>query len=607
MLKHFLLTFAGILFSLGISAQELTRQEIKSSNDFYYGTGTGYSENEAREHAISRVSQMISVNISSKFTKRVEETQEDINSQVNQVIETHSMATLNNVDSKVKMLAGGRYEVFSYIKKTDVTKIFDERRKMIASMYKKAKSNEEKGNLKFALKYNYFGLLLLQSIPEEHVVHHNINLTQELPAAINRILNGIEFRLINDRQVSDKQRRLIVDVTYQNKPVSLMDVTFWSGSENRASTTVRNGKAIIDLFGSSISFDDLKIFTEYMNYNARKEFKPVETLWPILKKPTFNNMRKLSLDDLHTSTSVAETKKNDLKLNYDKSADVPEDKILENTQIFLNVLKQKNPTESFREDPFLETKLSNYLEHNRPEPAGLDYELKINSTIGGYEVRSIPVIHHYPTLSKNHTKQTTEYCILDFDKQGNLIDFNLSITESLYEKFRKQGDFANDWQQRQEIVKFVEKYRTAYLTRDIETIDKMFADDALIIVGREVKRKPKLKDNVKYNQLPGQPTYEKIRLTKKQYISRQKNVFKHQKDISLDFSTFEINSKSNAENVYGVEMRQNYASTTYADEGYLFLMIDFNEANPTIYIRAWQPNEWDSASLVNTANFRVYK
>jgi hypothetical protein len=65
--------------------------------------------------------------------------------------------------------------------------------------------------------------------------------------------------------------------------------------------------------------------------------------------------------------------------------------------------------------------------------------------------------------------------------------------------------------------------------------------------------------------------------------------------------------KNNAEGIYGVEMRQNYSSTTYADEGYLFLLIDFREKDPLIYIRAWQPNEWDSNALINTSNFRIYK
>ena len=69
----------------------------------------------------------------------------------------------------------------------------------------------------------------------------------------------------------------------------------------------------------------------------------------------------------------------------------------------------------------------------------------------------------------------------------------------------------------------------------------------------------------------------------------------------------DIVKKNNAQNVYGVEMRQSYASTSYSDEGYLFLLIDFNERDPLIYVRAWQPNEWDESSLVKTANFRIYK
>lgn len=80
-----------------------------------------------------------------------------------------------------------------------------------------------------------------------------------------------------------------------------------------------------------------------------------------------------------------------------------------------------------------------------------------------------------------------------------------------------------------------------------------------------------------------------------------------QKDIFLDFSNFNIVKKNNAKNVYGVEMRQAYNSTTYSDEGYLFLLIDFGESDPLIYVRAWQPNEWNDSTLVRTANFRIYK
>jgi hypothetical protein len=40
-------------------------------------------------------------------------------------------------------------------------------------------------------------------------------------------------------------------------------------------------------------------------------------------------------------------------------------------------------------------------------------------------------------------------------------------------------------------------------------------------------------------------------------------------------------------------------------EGYLFLLIDFNEQFPQIYIRAWQPQEWNTESLIDLGNFNL--
>lgn len=137
--------------------------------------------------------------------------------------------------------------------------------------------------------------------------------------------------------------------------------------------------------------------------------------------------------------------------------------------------------------------------------------------------------------------------------------------------------------------------------------DIMFADKALILVGRKIKP-VKLPDNmINYQKFTNQPDYEYLRLTKENYLKRQQQVFNLQNDIFLSFSSFDIIKKNNTEGVYGVEMRQSYSSTTYSDEGYLFPLIDFTEKNPLIYVRAWQPNEWDEDPLIKTVNFKIYK
>jgi hypothetical protein len=273
---------------------------------------------------------------------------------------------------------------------------------------------------------------------------------------------------------------------------------------------------------------------------------------------------------------------------------------------FLDIIAsggKNNIRQKYAHDPFLRDKILNYVKYNHPKPLSNTVKAKINKTKSGYELRKIRMLHSYPSIHK----QSTEYLVLDFNDKGNLIDVNTSITENLYQTFVKQSKFGKDWNKRQQIIKFVEKYRTAYLTRDIETVDLMFAEDALILVGRKIKRKKLPENAVQFHKLGNEPDYEYIKLTKENYIKRQRKVFNAQKDIFLDFSSFDIVKKNNAKNVYGVEMRQSYASTTYSDEGYLFLLIDFSERDPLIYVRAWQPNEWNDSSLVRTANFRIYK
>ena len=283
-----------------------------------------------------------------------------------------------------------------------------------------------------------------------------------------------------------------------------------------------------------------------------------------------------------------------------------EQKIEAETDRFLQLLRDpgllvsRNP---YQTDAFLNQKVRDYIRHNQPRPLDEKLNAALLKTGWGYELRSIRVLHRYPSIPK----QSTEYLVLDFDEEGNLKDLNLSITSNLFEKFVQQAEYGQDWGNRQVIIKFLEKYRTAYMTRDIKTVDMMFAEDALIIIGREIRRRQMPDNMVQYTKLNQQPDYEYIRLKKADYLKRQMDVFSTQQDIALDFGSFDIIRKNNVEHVYGVEMRQSYASTSYSDEGYLFLLIDFNEQDPLIYVRAWQPNSWSEEELIRTANFRIYR
>lgn len=612
MTKNLTITFIFVIAVLAVNAQQLTKPEIENSGIYFYGSGISNDENQAREEALREISEQIAVKVSGKFEMKTKETDTKYQETATSIVETYSMATLSEVESIRTMQPDGRIEVFSYVSKESVRNLFDERKKLVYNMFESGKTNEATGKLGFALQNYYFGLVLLKSVPEENITVQGTNLTIEIPKAIKGILQGIHFKLIDDDKLTDKERVVSFEVSYNGEPVNLMQYRFWDGFQIGGAGQVRDGKTTISLLGSSVDFSNLKIYTEYQFYNARKEYSAVEQLWDLVVQPEFDNQQNI---DLPEPVKVVENDKpkmvqavnTQISLNIISEFPVNVmDEILVSTDNFVKLLNQKDEvslTAFFADDPFLFTKTKDYIGHNNPTARLGKTEAKVNETRNGFEVRKIEVHHSYPTISR----QSTEYLVLDFDKMGRMTDFNLCITDDLYEKFVEQSVYGKDWDNRQEIIKFVEMYRTAYLTRDIKTIDLMFAEEALILIGRKIEPSQKKQADVTYQQLPGQPGFEQLQLTKQQYLTRQKQIFDKQKDIFIDFSAFDIMKKNNSPGVYGVEMRQNYSSTTYADEGYLFLLIDFTEKDPLIYIRAWQPNEWDSTALVNTSNFRIYK
>lgn len=610
MSKQLLLIF--ILLSQQLFSQQLTKDKIITSGDYYYGSGVSEDEHAARDHALQEISSMIAVTVSGSFEietiEAMEQRERELNEKATSIIQTYTTATLRDVQTIREVARGGRVEVFAYISKASVKRLYEERKQLILAMFEQGKKNADGGNLAFALKQWYFGLILLKSIPEEQVMAGTTNLTVALPAAINHTLNNIQFELQSDMQQDDGFRELELSVTYRGKPVSLLHYRFWDGRDDNGSGQVRDGKTVLRLTGASTHFDQLKLYPQYSYYTARRENPMVESLWDLVKRPDFNNERNLKLEfEKKKDQGVMRGIDTPVKLSLHHTPELEVAPVIkEQTRKLVSLLEAGDASAAsiaYSTDPFLSQKLLHYMRLNQPKPIGLMQDMKISPTRNGYEARKLMVRHIYPSINK----QSTEYLVLDFDTTGKLVDVNMSITEALYDKFVQQATYGKDWQQRQEIIKFVEKYRTAFHTRDLETISMMFADEALILVGRRIEKRKKSDNEVSYIQLPGQPGFAQLKLSKEEYLSRQKRVFDSQRDIFIDFSSFDISSKSNAPNVYGVSMRQHYASTTYADEGYLFLLIDFEQKDPLIYIRAWQPNEWDTNVLVNSANFRVFK
>jgi len=600
-------------FMLGFSALAATQnaQEIyiRESGEYYWGEAAARTQEEARAVAVDNLVKSISVTVQSSFENKVVEKDGELDEKVQVIMRSYAGATLRNVET-LSSRSDGRIRVFAYLSKAEVEKIFAERRRLAYELYQSGERQRLAANVRGALKQYYFAMLLLRSLPDVMVTVESVNLTVTLPEKINQVLANIAFDLQKDESLGEKARQLTFDVTLNDQPVQLLDFTFWDG-DRQVNVGARDGVATLALYGSSIGFSTLDAQIKYEYYESRGEVPAVQDLWEAVARPDFWQQSrkkiglKLSFKEKLTH-ALTGSRGSEIRLSIPDrfaSTEMPLEQVAGSIRDFQTGLRSSGDTlGAMVEDTFLSNKFTNFLRYGRPELQDNFVNAVLQPTWHGVEVRRLPVILHYPTLNR----QNTEYLVFDADSNGVGMDFNTSLNQSVYEQFVENDRFVDEWLQRQTILKFMEKYRTAYLARNLEMINQMFAENALIIVGRVIREKPPGPDQPRYRQIGDQPDIEYLRYTKKAYLARQKAIFNSQEDLLIEFNSFRIMRKEGTKNVYGVELRQNYASTTYADEGYLFLLIDFNGSDPLIYVRSWQPEEWRPEQLIRAANFKIH-
>lgn len=123
--------------------------------------------------------------------------------------------------------------------------------------------------------------------------------------------------------------------------------------------------------------------------------------------------------------------------------------------------------------------------------------------------------------------------------------------------------------------------------KDIDFINQVFSEDALIIVGKVIQQQ-------KEDGFLNVRQVEYNLRSKKQYLEQLAKVFAANEHISLSFNQQKVVQHPTKQGFYGVTLKQGYRSDSYADDGYLFLLWDFrNPEQPQIHVRTWQPAMMD--------------
>lgn len=205
----------------------------------------------------------------------------------------------------------------------------------------------------------------------------------------------------------------------------------------------------------------------------------------------------------------------------------------------------------------------------------------------GYQVRAIPIT--MKPIDSSYDQSIDRELTISLNKSGIITGVRPAweLQEDVSKIMDSPGGVA-DTRQRREILKWVEDFRCYYNERNLNALNKIFSDDALIITGSVVTARKNQGDmSVRLGQNVNYTVQSKT-----QYINNLSRVFKNNARLNVEFDHISVVMHGAKTNIYGVTLHQKWQSSSYSDEGWLFLLWDFNEPEkPKIHVRTWQPEQ----------------
>lgn len=216
-------------------------------------------------------------------------------------------------------------------------------------------------------------------------------------------------------------------------------------------------------------------------------------------------------------------------------------------------------------------------------------ERAIQTPRGEWQIRNIHLIMMPQTKEQDSWKKYQE-AVITVDNKGEIVDFHLAVNPDLYIKVMSGASDVDDFVQRQLILEYVERFRNAYCLKDINFLQQVFSEDALIITGKVITS---VKSDVNRMSMNNKKVIYS-RQSKKQYLTNLERVFRNNKHINVLFDEIKVVKHPAKADFYGVTLKQGYSSDHYSDEGYVFLLWDFSNVDaPQIHVRTWQPDKID--------------
>ncbi|CVI71704.1 MULTISPECIES: LPP20 family lipoprotein [Bacteroidales] len=595
--------------------------KIKADPAYKWGEGSGYTLEEADKEALENLVRSVSVSVSSSFSQQEAQMAVDDESLFSENIEsrmkTYSFATLQNV-GQIILSEENPAKIFRYISQSEIDKSFEARQDRALSFVNDANKALKSAQIGDAIKYYYWAMVLLNTIPNGAAVKSRFEDGSETLVytwchdRICRIIDDLTFE-VSDMRQSPSYSTVVFDVRFRGIPVADLDFQYWMGQRYSPLYSVKDGRGTAD-FEHLSEGDRLKLKIEYQYAHIAKNLDAelrgcFETDVPAFPLGNIQKFVPVMIQKNEQEDKAVSGRKSKKKEN---SATIPETQ--DDLRISAYARNQEEEYEPVKfATPLDETPYREIMRRIEAAIGQRDYEsVSPLFTPDGYDMfnklvaygkASIVAAPHYRFIQFGdevvcrsipmqfrfrNNKVFIEDVTFRFDKDGRIDSIAFTLPDSI-EALLFDAGFRWNNHSRLLMMEFMENYQTAYSLKRLDYIESVFSDDALIIVGKALKTGAVGRmDTPLFND----PQVELTRYTKAEYIRRLRSSFASKEYINIGFEDIDIAKMTKGGEIYAIHIKQYYHSNNYADTGYLTLLVDMRDsAKPTIHIRVWNPKK----------------
>lgn len=586
-----------VLLAVGLQIQAQSVSQIKADESYIYGEGWGTTLKQADQSALQDLTSKISVTVNASSFMDMEEISKggkiDAKRKFENLINTYSQATLTNTQ-RILIKNEPDAQVLRYIKVSEVDRIFDGRKAKVLDMVESAIRAEKKAKIDDALRYYYWSFELLKSLQHANEVQlvcpdgKRRLLITWIPEQINEIFSNIRVATLS--QTGDEVE---IQVTYKDRPVNSFDYTYFDGMDWSNIYSAKDGHGVIDLRPGQTA-ENLRIKCEYQFAGEAHIDREIEGVMNIVDDTPFRGAyinvkghprhvqhETFTITQQNTATAIASTD------NYDDYLSI--------LNVISKGIQQKNYASilkyfTIRGDEQFQ-KLINY---GRAQFIG-NTDVQFSRLGDKVICRGLTMSFRF----RNNNRKFVENVVLIFDKQKRIDEVKFGLGKEAYNDIMLKGAWSQD--ARIILANFMEDYQTAYALKDIDFVRNVFDDNAVIITGRVTNRP---RNAMERSQYIDSKIIKYNRQTKNEYLRNLAHCFAGNEYINIRFADNDIIKAGKGGETYGIQIRQDYYSSTYGDTGYLFLMVDVNNPdNPVIKVRTWQPEKDPDFGVYGLSDF----